>query len=131
MRRWLLKRGSRRVGARLAAPLLAAFAIAGCGGGTKLITGSGPIIGIRSKTPHASQRLGFPTVATKNTTRVGGADPVADAAGVALAVYPSVGSGTHPSAVVLAPTDDWQASLAASALMAGPIRAPLLFSGSG
>jgi hypothetical protein len=50
---------------------------------------------------------------------------------VALAVYPSAAPGTNPKAVVLAPTDDWEASLAASVLMAGPVRAPLLLSGSG
>jgi hypothetical protein len=105
--------------------------LAGCGGGgTKLITGSPPLIEIQAKTPLAGQRLGFPAVATKNTTRVGGADPVADAAGVALAVYPSTSSGTHPPAVVLAPTDDWQAALSAAVLMAPPIHAPLLLSGS-
>lgn len=109
---------------------VAALAIAGCGGSTQLITGPGPVVGIQSKTPHAGQRLGFPSVATKNTTRVAGGDPIADAAGVALAVYPSSGAGTHPGAVVVAPTDDWQAAIAASVLMAPPIRAPLLLSGS-
>ena len=38
--------------------------------------------------------------------------------------------GTHPTAVTLAPTDDWQAAIAASVLMAPPIRAPILLSGS-
>ncbi|MGI8864402.1 MAG: cell wall-binding repeat-containing protein [Solirubrobacteraceae bacterium] len=107
-----------------------ALALAGCGSSTQLITGPGPVVGIRSKTRQAGQKLGFPLVATKNTTRVAGGDPVADAAGVALAVYPSSGTGTHPGAVVLAPTDDWQAAIAASALMAPPIRAPLLLSAS-
>src|SRR5450759_1350037 len=107
-----------------------AIALAGCGGSTQLITGPGPVVGIQSKTPQAGQKLGFPLVATKNTTRVAGGDPVADAAGVALAVYPSSGTGTHPAAVALAPTDDWQAAIAASVLMAPPIRAPLLLSGS-
>jgi hypothetical protein len=69
-------------------------------------------------------------VATKNTTRVAGADPTADAAGVALAVYPSSGAGTHPPAVAIAPTDDWEAAIAASVLMATPIKAPLLLSGN-
>ena len=32
---------------------------------------------------------------------------------------------------MLAPTDDWEAALAASVLMASPVRAPLLLSGSG
>ena len=70
-------------------------------------------------------------LATKNTTRVSGVDPIANAAGVALAVFPSAAPGTHPTAVALAPTDDWQAAIAASVLMAPPIRAPLLLSGSG
>ncbi len=114
-----------------AALALSAVVLAGCGGGgTQLISGPSPVVGVQSKTPQAGQKLGFPSVATKNTTRVGGADPIADAAGVALAVYPSSGSGTHPPAVVLAPTDDWQAALAASVLMAPPLRAPLLLSDS-
>jgi hypothetical protein len=104
-------------------------ALAGCGGGTQLITGPSYTVGVKATSPQASQKLGFPTIATKNTTRVDGADPIADAAGVALAVYPSVGAGTHPRAVVIAPQDDWQASIAASVLMAPPIGAPLLLSG--
>ena len=112
--------------AALAACLLT---IASCGGGaTRLI--------IRTTSTSASAAspaagLGFPVLATKNTTRVSGADPIANAAGVALAVFPSALQGTHPTAVALAPTDDWQAALAASVLMASPIRAPLLLSGAG
>jgi hypothetical protein len=49
---------------------------------------------------------------------------------VALAVYPSAAAGTHPAAVTLAPTGDWEAAIAASVLMAPPIRAPILLSGS-
>jgi hypothetical protein len=80
---------------------------------------------------QAPARIGFPALATKNTTRVNGADPVADAAQVAIAVYPSVGPGTHPAAVTIAPTDDWEAAIASSVFMAGPIRAPILLSGTG
>ena len=112
------------------AAVITAIVLAGCGGTTELISGPGPDVGVKSKTPQAGQKLGFPSVATKNTTRVAGADPVADAAGVALAVFPSAASGTHPTAVTIAPTDDWQAALAASALMAPPIRAPVLLSGN-
>ena len=105
------------------------LALAGCGGRTTVFVHQ-PTSGVQSSTPKASQQLGFPTVATKNTTRVAGADPVADAAGVALAVYPSAAAGTHPTAVTLAPTDDWQAAIASSVLMSAPIRAPILLSGS-
>jgi hypothetical protein len=115
---------------RLTMVALVALVLAGCGSGTELITGHTTTdTDIISSSPQAGQKLGFPELATKNTTRVDGADPVADAAGVALAVYPSQGSGTHPPAVVIAPTDDWQAALAASVLMASPVRAPLLLSG--
>lgn len=113
--------------------LLVAGAVAGCGGGTKLLpetSNSTVTIGIPSGTPQAAQKLGFPALATKNTTRVAGSDPTADAAGVALAVYPSAAPGTHPAAVALAPTDDWQAAIAASVLMAAPVHAPILLSPS-
>jgi hypothetical protein len=115
---------------KLIAGVLGALVLAGCGGGTTLITGPAPQGSVESKTPQAAQKLGIPAVATKNTTRVGGGDPIADAAGVALAVFPSSGQGTHPTAVTIAPTDDWQAAIASSVLMAAPIKAPILLSGS-
>jgi hypothetical protein len=114
----------------LACAFVLALAVAGCGG-TKLLrqTASSTVtVGIPSKTPQAAQKLGFPSLATKNTTRVDGADPAADAAGVALAVYPSAAPGTHPAAVTLASTQDWPAAIAAAVLMAPPIRAPVLLS---
>ena len=116
--------------------LAGALAVAGCGGGTGLVhrTGTTSVqtvtVGVPSQAPQAVQQLGFPSLATKNTTRVDGADPAADAAGVALAVYPSAAAGTHPFAVTLAPEDDWPAAIAASVLMSAPIRAPVLLSGS-
>ncbi len=115
----------------LLAPI-ACCALAGCGGGAATLVQTGPAVsGVQAKTPQAGQRLGFPALATKNTTRVSGGDPVADAAGVALAVYPSSTTGTHPQTVTIAPTDDWQAAIAASVLMASPIRAPILLSPAG
>ena len=68
----------------------------------------------------------FPALATRNTTRVAGADPTANAAGVALASYPSAGGVPGPPAVVLAPSDSWQQALAATPLTADPINAPVL-----
>jgi hypothetical protein len=113
--------------------LIVSAALAGCGG-TKLLhttrtNQSTVTIGTPAASGQPTQGPGIPTLATKNTTRVNGADPVADAAGVALAVYPSAAPGTHPEVVTLAPTDDWQAAIAASVLMAPPIGAPILLSG--
>jgi hypothetical protein len=102
---------------------------AGCGGQTQLI--HVPESGLPASTANAAQELGFPALATKNTTRVPGGDPTVDAARVALAVYPSVGPGTHPQVVTIAPTDDWQAAIASAVLMSPPIKAPILLSGSG
>ena len=106
-----------------------ACALAGCGGSTQLIKVSEG--GVPSDTPKAAQKIGFPAVATKNTTRVSGGDPTVDAAAIALAVYPSTAPGTHPQVVTLAPEDDWQAAIASSVLMSPPIKAPILLSGSG
>ena len=89
---------------------------------------AGAAVAARAQTASS---LGFPRLATRNTTRVAGTDAVADAAGVALAVFPSAAPGTHPTVVTLAPTDDWQAALASSVLMAPPIHAPVLLSGPG
>jgi hypothetical protein len=70
--------------------------------------------------------LGFPAFATANTTRVAGADSVADAAGVALAVFPSTGGLEGPAAVSLVDSEDWAAGVAASSLVAEPVGAPIL-----
>ncbi len=107
----------------------ACMALAACGGGSTTIVRK-PAANVHGKTPQGGQQLGFPSLATKNTTRVAGADPIADAAGVALAVYPSAAAGTHPAAVTLAPTGDWAGAIASAVLMAPPIRAPILLSGS-
>jgi hypothetical protein len=81
-------------------------------------------------TPAAetAEALGYPAFATGNTTRVGGSDPAATAAGVALAVFPSTAAGQRPDAVTLVGEDDWAGAIAASVLMAAPIRAPVLVS---
>ncbi len=106
--------------------------LCGCGSTTKIFVHEAPPpSGVAGSNPQAPAALGFPGTATKNTTRVDGSDAVANAAGVALAVYPSQGTGTHPEIVALAPTDDWQAALAASVLSAAPMKAPILLSGTG
>lgn len=78
-----------------------------------------------SQTPEA---LGYPSFATNNTTRIGGSNPAANAAAVALAVFPSTTPSQQPSAVTLVSEEDWAGAIAASVLMAEPVRAPVLFS---
>jgi hypothetical protein len=74
--------------------------------------------------------LGYPAFATANTTRIGGSDPAANAAGTALAVYPSAEPSQRPGAVTVADADDWPTAIAAAVLMAPPVGAPLLLSGA-
>ena len=75
--------------------------------------------------------LGFPFVATRNTTRISGTDPVADAAAAALATHPPAPEAPRLGAVVLVPDDGWQAGIAASALAGPPTRWPVLVSEHG
>ncbi len=116
------------------------LAAAGCGGGDD---GSGepdrgggptdeaPVLGREGDDEQAAAELGFPAFATRNTTRVGGADPIADAAGVAQAIFPSRDRDTRPRAVTLVDTTDWRVAVSAAQLMSPPLRAPLLFSERG
>jgi hypothetical protein len=77
---------------------------------------------------QTAEQLGYPGFATDNTTRIGGSDPPANAAGAALAVFPSTAASQQPAAVTLVNEEDWAGAIAASVLMAPPVRAPLLFS---
>lgn len=115
----------RRLPLACAAAVLVAVA-SGCGSEPRTL--EAPSIGQGGDEAEAPLQLGFPAFATKNTTRVGGADPIADAAAVALAVYPGGAPGARPRAVVLADQSVWQAALAASVLMSQPLRAPVLLS---
>jgi hypothetical protein len=113
---------------RLAATLLALLlgaALAGCG---KSLPAEGQGRGAAVTTVAESGQLAASGLATRNTTRLGGANPVADAAGVALATYPGLTPATRPQAVVLVNDRNWPAALAASALASAPLRAPLLYS---
>jgi len=131
----------RRLGQRLACPrivsarplllllLVLAFA-AGCGGGDK-DPGEDrrqPVVGQGGDDEEAGASLGFPGFATKNTTRVGGADPIADAAGVAQAVFTARSRDTRPASVTLVDSKDWRAAISAAQLMSRPLRSPILLS---
>jgi len=104
---------------------LAALALAGCGKGSQSVghaSGGGPV---PSVAPVAQE--GAVTVTTRNTTRVGGNEAVVDGAAVARVVYPGLTPGSRPDAVVVVDRGNWTAALAASALAAAPLNAPLLF----
>jgi hypothetical protein len=87
-----------------------------------------PDIPAESASGRTADELGYPAFATANTTRVGGPDPASNAAGVALATYPSTDSSQRPQAVTVVDGSDWRSAIAASVLMAAPVGAPVLVS---
>jgi hypothetical protein len=116
---------------RALAVLFALALLAGCGGGGD--SGGSkenkqPVLGQSAEEQPDGPPLGFPIFATKNTTRVAGADPVIDAAAVSRAVYPARTQESRPQAVVLVDRSDWRSAISAAQLMSRPVRAPVLFS---
>jgi hypothetical protein len=109
----------------LAATLVLGATLAGCG---KSLPTVGRDSGGGVTTVPGAGALAASGLATRNTTRLGGASPVADAAAVALAVDPGLTPTTRPQAVVLVNEQDWPAALAAAALAGAPLNAPLLYS---
>ncbi|HEX2125157.1 MAG TPA: cell wall-binding repeat-containing protein, partial [Thermoleophilaceae bacterium] len=116
------------------AALLALTALSGCslksedsGGDPAERVGSG----VSSGDDSAVEALGFPTTATRDTIRVPGEDPAADAAGVASALFPSTTAETRPAAIALVDQDQWQAGVAAAVFSGNPLRAPILLSDGG
>jgi hypothetical protein len=114
---------------RLALALVLTGLLGGCSLGDS--SNQPPGLGVSQDDSSATAKLGFPSSATRNTIRVGGADAAADAAGVAGALFPSTGSFDRPTAVALVDENDWQTSIAASVLAGPPIGAPLLLSDGG
>jgi hypothetical protein len=108
--------------------LLAALAL--CGGSASLAAcgkGGGGVSATAAGALPAPRAQGVGGIATKNTTRLGGGDPVDDAAAVARAIYPGLTPATRPQAVALVDEHDWPAALAASSLASAPLAAPLLY----
>jgi ell wall binding domain 2 (CWB2) len=97
-------------------------------GGTRVVT-------VAVATDDAEQApvgtLGFPLVATRNTTRISGPDPTSDAAAAALATHPPAPQAEPLEAVTLVPDDNWQAGIAASVLAGPPTRIPVLITQRG
>jgi hypothetical protein len=110
---------SRRLTA-CAVALVVAAAVGGCGKDSLREARSTPTATVASST------LDYPALATRNTTRVPGADATADAAAAALAVFPSTSPSSRPDAVALVDAADWHAAIAGSVLLAAPVGAPVL-----
>jgi putative cell wall binding repeat protein len=117
----------------LAVVFIVAAILGGGGGGSEQPETPAPV----SATPgapadepaaQAADELGYPAFATANTTRVGGTDPASNAAGVALAAFPSTRPSQQPQAVTVVDAADWRGALAATVLMAAPVGAPVLIS---
>ena len=89
--------------------IVALLAVCGCSGRLNEKNngrnGSAPEISAQSGSTSATAELGFPVTATKNTTRVAGADPAADVAGVASAVFPATSPDNRPHAVAIVDKD--------------------------
>jgi hypothetical protein len=131
--RWVGRTGLIAGGAALLVALVVLLVVINpFGGGGK---GETRVVTIAVATDNAQQApvgtLGFPLVATRNTTRISGPDPTADAAAAALATHPPAPGAKPLQAAVLVPDDDWQAGVAASVLSGPPTRIPVLISGRG
>ena len=121
----------------LVAVVFIVAAVIGGGGGKDASAPDGPAPALapakdegsdEAPATQTSEQLGYPAFATNNTTRVGGSDPASNAAGVALAVFPSTTPSQRPDAVTLVGEDDWAGAVAAAVLMADPVGAPVLIS---
>jgi hypothetical protein len=112
----------RPIAALALAGALLAGALSGCGKGH-----ASQAAGSSAGTLAPPAAHGVVGVSTKNTTRLGGADAVSDAAAVAEAVYPGLTPATRPQVVVLVNERDWFGALAASTLASAPLGAPLLY----
>ena len=121
-----MRRALRRISALF---LASAVLLAGCS------TSDDPSrpaqLGVKATDEQGAEKLGFPSSATRNTVRVGGSDTIADAAGVAGALYPATGDSDRPTAIVLVDQADWATAISASVLVGRPIGAPILLTDGG
>ena len=109
---------------RAAYALLLGALLAGCGkSGAALSAAEAELNPVSPISTH-----GAAGQITRNTTRLGGADSITDAAAIASAVHPGLTPAGRPQAVVFVRSDDFAMALAASVLAAAPLGAPLLYS---
>lgn len=105
------------------------------GGGTTII-GAGADTPVTPPSPgevggSSVTSLGYPIIATRNTSRISGTNPVDISLAAALAAYPTTGPGTPPAAVSVVSADDWQAGIVASSFSSAPVGSPILLAPSG
>jgi hypothetical protein len=106
--------------------------LAGCGRDDRASTGVGiKSDGVPAAPAPAPAAPAYPALATKNTTRVPGADAAETAAQIARIVFPGGSAGQRPAAIAFADAGDWRGALAGAVLMAPPLRAPLLYTSAG
>lgn len=108
--------------ALIAAAVAASALAAGCGKTSSEQAGAG----VETIVVHTGA-AGTAATATRNTTRLGGADAASTAAAVARAAYPGLTADTRPQAVAIADANNWPEALVASALASAPLGAPLLY----
>jgi hypothetical protein len=99
-------------------------AIAGCGKTSSAQSSNSA--GVETIVVHTGA-AGTAATATRNTTRLGGAGAMTDAAAVARAAYPGLTADTRPQAVAIADVNNWPEALVASSLASAPLGAPLLY----
>ena len=101
-----------------------AVALTGCGKG-----GSRPAASSEGPARRLAPVLapGAVSVATRNTTRLGGGSTAADAAAIARTVYPGLTAGSRPGAAVVVDEHDWAGALSGSVLAGAPTDAPILY----
>ncbi len=106
--------------------VIAALALSGCTLGDNGLQKT--TLSSESSVEDFARGSGSPALTTRNTIRIPGADPAANAAGAAITAYPSSSSFTRPTAATVVGEQDWHAAIAMSVLSAPPVSAPMLLS---
>lgn len=109
--------------------ILSAALIAACGGSDQapVTVAESPSGASHTSAPVAAG----PLPVTRNTSRIDGSDPIADAAEVALATHPRFPGAEQIDSVALVASASWQGAVAASVLAGDPLRVPILFGQQG
>jgi len=109
---------------RAACLLLLGALLAGCGkSGTRLVSSEGELNPVTPVSRH-----GAAGQITRNTTRLGGADSVTNAAAVSSATHPGLVPAARPQAAVMVSRYELPLALAASVLAGTSLHAALLYS---